>query len=519
MEISAKTLLNLRWWLNMAKLSQGIPWIVNDLPDDRCKSLELGHPYSKPILSGIMEGRSGICILQYGVDGARRISELQAISINAPYTTILDDRVVIRPDPAFIPKVATIFHRSQEMILSSFFANPTFEEEKAFHCLDVRRYLLHYLSRTKGSKPPEGLHTHFTRTISTSLAEKAVATIEDICKAAAWSSPSTFLNHYRLQLNSPSDLSFGSKVLSAILSHLRSSLVLALLVLSWVRGKMKITLIDGTGGGRWQCSEGGQAALSLVIKNNVCLLEYFSFFFLASTSQRIVTSVEKISKNVRIRTRRKTKASKKASQNSRTALLPHQHHHLLGPGHRGPLSHRGEVKNRIDQDRQQEPSTRSARQDPQVRSRVRGKGHGSRGRVSRVSPGEDREFVVPCIDNELLIQLVEARHGLWDHTDCHHADHHPTQRLWRQISECLFSGWEDLSAADQKECVDKVTTRWWSMRDRFKRDYNKEVQAPSGSRATSGSTYVYSAALEFLRTVVAKSFENETNISFHRVCF
>ncbi|XP_044133451.1 uncharacterized protein LOC122926134 [Bufo gargarizans] len=112
-------------------------------------------------------------------------------------------------------------------------------------------------------------------------------------------------------------------------------------------------------------------------------------------------------------------------------------------------------------------------------------------KVSAVSTREDREFVIPSSDNELLIQLVEARPALWDPSDHKHADHHLNQRL--------FTGWEDLSAADKKECVDKVITRWRSIRDRFKREYNREVHAPSGSGARPKKPYAHNAALGFLR--------------------
>ncbi|XP_044156079.1 uncharacterized protein LOC122942491 isoform X2 [Bufo gargarizans] len=77
---------------------------------------------------------------------------------------------------------------------------------------------------------------------------------------------------------------------------------------------------------------------------------------------------------------------------------------------------------------------------------------------SRVSTSDDMEFVVPHIDNELLIQLVEACPALWDHTNLLHADHHYTKRLWMHICDSLFTSWEDLTAA-QKDFVEKVITR------------------------------------------------------------
>ncbi|XP_073398019.1 uncharacterized protein [Dendrobates tinctorius] len=54
---------------------------------------------------------------------------------------------------------------------------------------------------------------------------------------------------------------------------------------------------------------------------------------------------------------------------------------------------------------------------------------------------------------------------------------------------------------------DRVITRWRSLRDRFKRDYNKEIQTPSGSSGgRRGPQYKNFKALAFLRsTMVCRS--------------
>ena len=44
-------------------------------------------------------------ILLVAVTSARRISELQALSIKEPFMRCLPDRLVLRTDPAFLPKV------------------------------------------------------------------------------------------------------------------------------------------------------------------------------------------------------------------------------------------------------------------------------------------------------------------------------------------------------------------------------------------------------------------------------
>lgn len=153
--------------------------------------------------------------------------------------------------------MASVFHRTQEIILPTFCPLPSGAGEEAFHTLDVRRCLLKYLERTKeirkssslfvlmegthkggkaskstlgrwlkqaikeayislGLEPPEGVLPHSTRAVAASWAERAGASPEQICKAATWSSFSTFIRHYRLDLLSASDQSFGRKVLQAV---------------------------------------------------------------------------------------------------------------------------------------------------------------------------------------------------------------------------------------------------------------------------------------------------------------
>ncbi|XP_069812238.1 uncharacterized protein [Dendropsophus ebraccatus] len=191
------------------------------------------------------------------ITSARRLGEIRAFSITQPYMVIRDDRITLSPDPAFLPKVVSDFHRSQEVILPSFCINPSNDREASFHCLDVRRAIIHYLEVTKdwridnnilitfqgknkgraatsqtisrwikqaikecyrvsGRELPNSITAHSTRSVSTSWAERAAVSIEDICRAATWSSPHTFFRHYRLQLSPSEDLRFGRRVLQAV---------------------------------------------------------------------------------------------------------------------------------------------------------------------------------------------------------------------------------------------------------------------------------------------------------------
>ncbi|KAG8575970.1 hypothetical protein GDO81_009723 [Engystomops pustulosus] len=154
-------------------------------------------------------------------------------------------------------KVSSDFHRNQEIILPSFCQEPKNPKEMAWHSLDVRRALLQYLKQTeswrqdhnillqyggrnKGKKAskasiarwiqsviraayatqqleiPGKVKAHSTRAMAASWAEKRGASIEEICRAATWSSHMTFAKHYRLDLHCARELAFGRKVLQAV---------------------------------------------------------------------------------------------------------------------------------------------------------------------------------------------------------------------------------------------------------------------------------------------------------------
>ncbi|XP_069612715.1 ankyrin repeat and SAM domain-containing protein 1A isoform X8 [Ranitomeya imitator] len=172
-----------------------------------------GPPF-EPIETISIKTLSLKTILLVALTSARRISDIQALSSNPPFTKILDDRVTLRPDPAYLPKVASKFHRSQEVSLPSFCPNPKNEKEQNFHNLDVRRCLIQYLDSTReyrkegslfvcfqgprkgfraskgtlarwikeaivlaysssGNEIPDGIRAHSTRAVATSWAERS----------------------------------------------------------------------------------------------------------------------------------------------------------------------------------------------------------------------------------------------------------------------------------------------------------------------------------------------------------
>ncbi|XP_062994197.1 interferon-induced very large GTPase 1-like [Elgaria multicarinata webbii] len=83
------------------------------------------------------------------IASGRRSSELCALHVDPPLTVFHTDKVVLRPDLAFLPKVVSEFHINQPIVLPAFFPSPTTSLEKRLHCLDVHRVLAFYKDRTQ----------------------------------------------------------------------------------------------------------------------------------------------------------------------------------------------------------------------------------------------------------------------------------------------------------------------------------------------------------------------------------
>ncbi|XP_077145280.1 uncharacterized protein LOC143807532 [Ranitomeya variabilis] len=86
-------------------------------------------------------------------------------------------------------------------------------------------------------------------------------------------------------------------------------------------------------------------------------------------------------------------------------------------------------------------------------------------------------------------------------SDRRHADQLITRRLWEEVCSAVMDNWEELDAGAQDLARNRIIVRWRSIRDRFKREFNKEMQAPSGSRGRR-SRYKHARALSFLRSTL-----------------
>ncbi|XP_071973453.1 uncharacterized protein [Engystomops pustulosus] len=79
------------------------------------------------------------------ITSARRIGELQALSICEPYLSVSEDRITLRLDRNFLPKVVSNFHRSQADDRKMAIRSPKNATEEKWYLLDVRRSVLRYL--------------------------------------------------------------------------------------------------------------------------------------------------------------------------------------------------------------------------------------------------------------------------------------------------------------------------------------------------------------------------------------
>ena len=191
------------------------------------------------------------------VVSAKRVGELHALSVHPSCTRFAGDgsKVSMRPNSAFLPKVISPFHMNQPVELMAFHPPPfSSPEEERLHMLCPVRALRCYIDRTKtvrqteqlfichgsrslgqplskqrlshwivdaiklayesaGLPPPGQLKAHSTRGMATSWALFRGVPVSDICAAASWATPHTFMRFYRLNVLDSSAPLFGASVL------------------------------------------------------------------------------------------------------------------------------------------------------------------------------------------------------------------------------------------------------------------------------------------------------------------
>ncbi len=207
-------------------------------------------------------------VLLLALTSLKRVGDLQAFSVSETCMDFAPGlvKVTLRPRPGYIPKVLSTSFRSQVVTLHSFHPPPfASSEDERLHMLCPFRTLKLYVDRSKvWRKSPQllicfgaghcrlatskqrishwvrdtislayevrelpsplSLRAHSTRGVASSQALFRGVPLEDICVAAGWSSPHTFVRFYNLDV----DTAPGSQVLSVWTDHM-------LLVHFWAR--------------------------------------------------------------------------------------------------------------------------------------------------------------------------------------------------------------------------------------------------------------------------------------------
>ncbi|XP_063350743.2 uncharacterized protein LOC134642723 [Pelmatolapia mariae] len=208
----------------------------------------LCSPLFEPIESVDMKFLSYKTVLLLALASAKRVGDLHALSVHPACTQFSPDghKVVLRPNAAYFPKIMPAPYSSMEFELLSFCSPPfASEEQRRMHSLCPVRVLRTYIERTqnvrlcdqlfvcfanpkrgralskqrlshwiieaislaystRGLALPHGVRAHSTRGMATSWALFKGVPVADICAAASWASPHTFVRFYRLDVTAPS---------------------------------------------------------------------------------------------------------------------------------------------------------------------------------------------------------------------------------------------------------------------------------------------------------------------------
>ena len=196
----------------------------------------------EPLESISLEVLSFKTLLLLALATAKRVSDLQALSVSPDLMRFSDDgkRVLLKPHHHFMPKTRVV---NQSPVELTAFHPPPFNsaEDEKLNCLCPVRALRVYCQKTaaervtnqlfvsfsrcrqrkavarptlsrwlvdaiklaytsSGFEVPAGLRAHSTRGVASSWAISRGASLQEICSAANWASPSTFATFYSLDV-------------------------------------------------------------------------------------------------------------------------------------------------------------------------------------------------------------------------------------------------------------------------------------------------------------------------------
>ncbi|KAG8539574.1 hypothetical protein GDO81_020726 [Engystomops pustulosus] len=256
--IFSENLLVRRFFRGLKKLK---PTVMSPLPSWDL-SIVLKHLCQEPFepISDIpLHLLSWKTVFLVAICSARRISEIQAFSCKEPYLRVMEDCIILRTMPGFLPKIPSQSALNQEIFLPVLGTDAPEEEQGKLQALDVKRSVLAYLQRAEafresealflqfrgpnkgkraskstlarwikdsismcydleGLPSPLNLKAHSTRSTAASWAEISHISLDQICKAAVWSGPSTFVRHYRLNVGPGVGSAFGKSVICSAAS-------------------------------------------------------------------------------------------------------------------------------------------------------------------------------------------------------------------------------------------------------------------------------------------------------------
>jgi hypothetical protein len=212
------------------------------------------HPF-EPLEDLSLQFLTWKTVFLVAVCSARRIGELQALDCRPPYCSVGMAGAVLRTHSGFLPKVPSLANIEKKIE----FAPYGFDDEGSpllERSLCVCRALQQYLQATAefrkdnqlfvtygttnrgqkaskptlarwvkeavqkgyeamGKNPPGGIKAHSTRHASASWADLKGVSVLDICQQANWTTPHTFLKHYKLDLSNSVSARHAHTILDA----------------------------------------------------------------------------------------------------------------------------------------------------------------------------------------------------------------------------------------------------------------------------------------------------------------
>ena len=208
----------------------------------------MAPPY-EPLESATLQAISFKTVFLVAILSAARVSELQALDVRPELLRIFDNKVVLRLNPAFLPKVLNQDYMLHEIELEAFSPETPQGSHFVLKTLCPVRAVKLYVQKTKDIRkdhnlfvsyaaahvgcrvssqsisrwvrdticsayrhfgvvlPRSEVSAHSTRAVAASLANIAGVSPRDLCAAAMWSSFSVFAKFYRLDMVSSRSLS------------------------------------------------------------------------------------------------------------------------------------------------------------------------------------------------------------------------------------------------------------------------------------------------------------------------